>query len=786
MPAPVVLPPDYYLQHFAEFLTRVEAQYAGLLGPVEQQFIGDYRALSPDARRLWLRMLSRKGTVFALADLQYAEISDQTAAATLLLQSGFAARPEQDADLTNWLLKANKQQLWDLLQLGLLQGQLEQLPKKSADKATLQQAVTDAALLQPALLAQSGDWLALRRTDALQYLLFLFFGRIETDLSAFTLRDLGVVATGGLRAETQTGAAPAGVADRSEPQYQARFLDVPTAQAAYAYARLKAALREALPRKNSVLSPEQLQQWQAQSAQWPEPLDDRTELAREKLCEALGRQAERLGQVDTAIHWYLAGGGYPASERLMRLYHKLGRRDELEALLAQMQTEPCCDEEFYLAQDFSRRVFKQSRLTATTHLLQQAAVLALDELWANAPEQGALHYYRQQGYQAEHLENNLWLALFGLLLWPQLFEAPDSSIYNEFERRPRDLTTPLFYQRHGAAIEVQLTLLDDKATACRYLLAQSTRHYGKQNAIFSWYPELTRPLLALVQGAPSGALAAVLRKMAMDFRRHSSGYPDLMLWRDADGNSNSDDPVQELQFIEIKAPGDSVRRNQLSRLYGLRDLGFSLRLERVLWVLDPARIYAVIDVETTGGTAGNDRVTEIGLVKLQYGREIARYSTLINPQRRIPPFIIKLTGITDSMVATAPPFSDIAAELWQLLQGSIFVAHNVRFDYGFIRAELARCGYTLQLPQLCTVVESRRYFPGLASYSLGNLTAHFGIELTQHHRAFADAAATAELLLLINQQRAANATVQATTSSEEHATGRLDALSGDPAGVVTE
>jgi DNA polymerase-3 subunit epsilon len=782
MPAPVVLPPDYYLQHFAEFLARVEAQYAGLLGSAEQQFIGEYRALSPDARRLWLRMLSRKGIVFALSDLQYDEISDQPAAAALLLQSGFAARPEQEADLANWLLKANKQQLWDLLQLGLQQGQLPQLPKKSADKATLQQAVTDAALLQPAWLAQSGDWLALRRTDALQYLLFLFFGRIETDLSAFTLRDLGVVATGGLRTEAKATAAPAGAADRSEPLYQARFLDTATAQAAYAYARLKAALREALPRKNSVLSIGQLQEWQSQSAQWPEPLDDRTELAREKLCEALGRQAERLGQVDTAIHWYLAGGGYPASERLMRLYHKLGRRDELEALLAQMQTEPCCDEEYYLALDFSRRVFKQSRITETTHLLQQAAVLPLDELWANAPEQGALFYYRQQGYQAEHLENNLWLALFGLLLWPQLFEAPDSSIYNEFERRPRDLTTPLFYQRHGAAIETQLMLLNDKAVACRYLLAQSTRHYGKQNAIFSWYPELTRPLLALVQGAPTGALAAVLRKMALDFRRHSSGFPDLMLWRD--GNGNSDGQVQDLQFIEIKAPGDSVRRNQLSRLYSLRDYGFSLRLERVQWVLDPARIYAVIDVETTGGTAGNDRVTEIGLVKLQYGREIARYSTLINPQRRIPPFISKLTGITDSMVATAPGFSDIAAELWQLLQGCIFVAHNVRFDYGFIRAEFARCGYVLQLPQLCTVVESRRYFPGLTSYSLGNLTAHFGIKLTQHHRALADAAATAELLLLINQQRAAS--VPAMAASEEHATGRFDTLGGDPASVVTE
>jgi DNA polymerase-3 subunit epsilon len=90
----------------------------------------------------------------------------------------------------------------------------------------------------------------------------------------------------------------------------------------------------------------------------------------------------------------------------------------------------------------------------------------------------------------------------------------------------------------------------------------------------------------------------------------------------------------------------------------------------------------------------------------------------------------------------------------QQLAGCIFVAHNVRFDYGFVRAELQRAGFSLQLPQLCTVVESRRYFPGLKSYGLAALTAHFDINLTSHHRALADATATAELLLLINQQRA--------------------------------
>lgn len=742
MPAPVQLPPDYYAQHFAEFLQRVDTQYLSLCGEAELAFIATYRGLPADAQRLWLRMLSRKGEVFALADLYYSEITDQQAAATALLESGFAARPHTAADLANWLLKANKTQLWRLLTLAqdaaLLPLSLPPIfPKKSADKPTLTQAVITANALQADLVNQTEPLLALRQSAPLQYLLFLFFGRIETDLSAFTLRDLGVLATGGLRT-TQT---------QAEPLWQARFLDVATAQAAYAYAQLKATLNTQLPRKNAVLAPALQQQWLAGYPQWPEPLDERSVLAREQLCEALGRQAERAGDHATALNWYQAGGGYPASERRLRLYHKLGDNTARDALLTQMQQEPCCDEEYYLALDFSRRVLQQSRITDTTHLLQQAASLPLDELWVSAPEQGAVQHFRAQGYQAEHLENNLWLALFGLLLWPQLFEAPDSSIFNEFERRPRDLTTPAFYQRHADAIEAQLARLENRAAACRYLLAQSTMHFGKANAIFSWSADLLPPLLALVRAAPDGALQAVLRKMAQDFRRYSSGYPDLLLWREQDGE------VVELQLIEIKAPGDSVRRNQLSRLYRLRVLGFAVQLLRLQWVLDPARVYAVIDVETTGGTAGNDRITEIGLVKLQYGQEIARFSTLINPQRRIPRFISNLTGISDAMVASAPCFADIAAELWQLLQGCIFVAHNVRFDYGFIRAEFARCGYPLQLPQLCTVVESRRYFPGLVSYSLGNLAAHFAIPLTQHHRALADAVAAAELLLRINQQR---------------------------------
>ncbi|MEM1358322.1 MAG: exonuclease domain-containing protein [Bacteroidota bacterium] len=158
--------------------------------------------------------------------------------------------------------------------------------------------------------------------------------------------------------------------------------------------------------------------------------------------------------------------------------------------------------------------------------------------------------------------------------------------------------------------------------------------------------------------------------------------------------------------------------------------------------------YAIIDVETTGGRANRHRVTEVGIVIFDGEKVLETYQSLINPEMRIPAGITELTGITMEMVANAPKFHEVARQIVELTQDRIFVAHNSRFDYDFIREEFRRLGYTYSRKQLCTVRLSRKTFPGLPSYSLGNLTRHFGIKLDNHHRALADAEATTELLKL--------------------------------------
>ncbi|MEE1896973.1 exonuclease domain-containing protein [Flavobacterium rakeshii] len=156
--------------------------------------------------------------------------------------------------------------------------------------------------------------------------------------------------------------------------------------------------------------------------------------------------------------------------------------------------------------------------------------------------------------------------------------------------------------------------------------------------------------------------------------------------------------------------------------------------------------YAIVDIETTGGNASGSRITEICIIIHDGIKVIDRWETLVNPQKEIPLPIFALTGINNEMVAGAPIFDDIAEKVLELLEGRIFVAHNVNFDHSFVKHELEHAGLKWTTRKLCTVRAARKVRPGLPSYSLGNLCRTLDIPLTRAHRASGDADATAILL----------------------------------------
>ncbi|MFY8128238.1 MAG: exonuclease domain-containing protein [Chitinophagaceae bacterium] len=162
--------------------------------------------------------------------------------------------------------------------------------------------------------------------------------------------------------------------------------------------------------------------------------------------------------------------------------------------------------------------------------------------------------------------------------------------------------------------------------------------------------------------------------------------------------------------------------------------------------------FAIVDIETTGGHANKNGITEIAIVLFD-GTEIeGSFTTLVNPQMPIQPYVQSMTGITNSMVALAPLFKDVAYQIHNLLQDRIFVAHNVNFDYSFVKHELQQAGFTIDLPKICTVRLARKVFPGLPKYGLGSLSKHFNIANSARHRAMGDAMATTTLLQLMLQK----------------------------------
>jgi DNA polymerase-3 subunit epsilon len=160
-------------------------------------------------------------------------------------------------------------------------------------------------------------------------------------------------------------------------------------------------------------------------------------------------------------------------------------------------------------------------------------------------------------------------------------------------------------------------------------------------------------------------------------------------------------------------------------------------------------MYAIVDIETTGGYAAANGITEISIRVFDGKYIVEEFETLVNPEQPIPYYIQRMTGITDDMVSSAPSFGTIAEKVADILKGRIFIAHNVNFDYSFVKAQLNAAGLELEAKKLCTVRLSRKIFPGLPSYSLGNLCHSLGVNITNHHRAGGDTEATLKVFRLL-------------------------------------
>lgn len=160
-------------------------------------------------------------------------------------------------------------------------------------------------------------------------------------------------------------------------------------------------------------------------------------------------------------------------------------------------------------------------------------------------------------------------------------------------------------------------------------------------------------------------------------------------------------------------------------------------------------MYAIIDIETTGGKFNEEGITEVAIYKFDGHEIVDQFISLVNPEKPIQPFVVKLTGITDKMVRTAPKFHEVAKRIVEITQNCVFIAHNTSFDYRIVRTEFSRLGYDFVRETLCTVELSKQLIDDVPSYSLGKLCKSLGIPMNDRHRASGDALATVKLFKLL-------------------------------------
>ena len=710
------LPEKYYLSHFNELMSFLRSTSIHLFTNSQRQQLEKLPLLNESALCLLLRIVNRKSEFVFKEHLNYDEITDIEQALRKLL----------DAELVKFaihkppheLIKELKKQ--DLQQV-CINSNLENTPVKSAKK----QAWVEAVLQQEQHInvQQCSVFNRYVYSDfkpIFELCLFVYFGKLGGTLSQFSMRDLGVL----------------NVHEKANTQINAHFDEQEEAQTAFYFSKLLQSLKTLND-------------------------DEKLKLARALVCsdfpQPTGSQAEskyniltyKLAVFCLPEHAELAtqlmelSGHVSAQEKLVRTLYAQG---DIEACKQKLENiiEHSADEGLLIfAEDFSRRKFGSERTSILTNMLKNAGdAVALDEAFVGSPEQGLIDKFARQGITAIHCENTIWRALFCLTFWPELYEHELSGLGNEFSRLPKPIKENIFYDTFEANIEHRLANFTSNNALYTWLLKQITAHYGKPNGFIAWYERLFEELSILVNHAPIKALCDHLRAMAKNYKGFKDGYPDLICVK---GN--------ELFCIEVKAPGDSLRRNQLVTMNQLLKAGFDVSIKKVEWRIDPAQPYVIIDVETTGGKKEYERITEVAMVKVTGEEIVEHWSSLVNPNKHIPKYITELTGINNQMVCDAPEFVEIAEHIASFTKGCIFVAHNVNFDMGFIRAEFARCGMYYKRAKLCTVSLGRKFIPGHKSYSLGNICRDLNISLVGHHRALNDAMATAELFIKINKAR---------------------------------
>ncbi|WP_257288542.1 MULTISPECIES: VRR-NUC domain-containing protein [unclassified Endozoicomonas] len=507
---------DYYLINFQSLLDFVTYQYEDLLVDDESTFINHFRNASEPARRLYVRLICRKGPLFRSDTLKYPEILDITPAARELEKLGLMAI-NTDTDVSEMVKLGTKAELLKWF------SSVSDISSKLKRPDLVERIVTEVSQ-SPTLPFDIYEPLFAEQVKNLQ---FLFFGNLHQDLTEFVLQDLGLNKFENYSLEKNSRLFKT----RSELNDALKLsqLGILAYEAEFEKdSKALCYLQHELP---------------------DQPASPILKRRFSRLVNRIARALERTEQFDEALRLFAQSNLPPATERMARIRHKLGEIEASKAICTTIVNNPASDMELEFAKRFIRKL-KGDRASRKQPRFSEKHLSLSDN--SERVELQVQKHFQNKGWETFYVENTLICGLAGLLFWDILFADIPDAFFHPFQSAPADLSTPDFYRKRQALFENRFRQLE-ASNVTREALTIYEQKQGIANRLVYW-PRLSEKLITLACDLiPWTHLKAMLEKLVFDFAHNRTGFPDLILFKPES---------QEYRWVEVKGPGDRLQENQ--------------------------------------------------------------------------------------------------------------------------------------------------------------------------------------------------------------------------------
>lgn len=542
---PEALPDNYYLTNFHTLASFVTDAYQDILSPEELRWYEQLTSSPESAQRLFIRLITRKRSVFRLSRLKYPEIEDLSFACRTLSTRGLVCidPPDNIETLVREFTKPELARYLNIRGAGSI--------SRVAMVSQLLDAAEGERRCSAQILQQADKWITVLGHQHWTVFNLCFFGNLYQDSSEFVLRDLGAQRYEDCQIESL--ARP--FKTRCQINAHLRYYE-------------SCALLDTIDIKNARqllelvrVLPEMVE------GDWP--LQRRTDRFRNRIA----RQLERLDEIDDAMALYILSMHPPARERRVRILITQEKYAEAMTLCNEIAAEPHGESEAQVAQKLNRRLNTLLGLPNTpakrfqpdtTRLILQAS--------SDRVEYAARQFYSRSG-SCYYVENSLVNGVLGLLIWDVVFLAVPGAFFNPFQAAPSDFYAPSFTQLRADLLAGQLSLVNDNIRFSSCVMEGFDKHYGKSNPLVRW-GYLSAELLSLaLQRIPAEHWRVLFERILSDLRENTSGFPDLVFFPE----------TGDYEFIEIKGPGDALQHNQRRWMRYFSEHKIPSRVVNVRW-----------------------------------------------------------------------------------------------------------------------------------------------------------------------------------------------------------